>query len=146
MRYANMNLFVAWFLIPETLIMGWLAWGGRMVLELFGVATTEEGVPGRIVGALFLLVAIYLVNRSRGALPPEGNPQGNGYALGHKLILLGNLLAVVLFLFPFTYQLIESKAVVMVISKFAIAFGYLAMGLWAVGISLLYQSAQPVRA
>lgn len=145
MRFSNINVFVAWFLIPETLIMGWLAAIGRVVLELCGLATTEEGVPGRLVGAILLFAAIFFINKVRGSLPPEGNPQVSSYKFGHKLVLLGNLLAIGLFLFPFTYQLVESKLQLMLISKFTIAFGYLAVGCWAIGFSILYQSSQPAR-
>jgi hypothetical protein len=146
MRFANLNLFVAWFLIPETLIMGWLAAVGRVVLELCGLATTEEGVPGRLVGAILLFAVIFFVYKMRGSLPPEGDPRGSSYGFGHKLVLLGNVLAVGLFLFPFTSQLVDSKLLLMLISRFTVAFGYLAVGCWAIGFSFLYQSSQPVRA
>lgn len=55
MKLPELNIFMAWFLIPQTLTMGWVAAVGRMLLELFGTVTQEEGVPGRIVGALLLL-------------------------------------------------------------------------------------------
>jgi len=141
MKFANINLFVAWFLIPQTLAMGWVAFVGRMVLELFGVNTEEEGIPGRVVGAVLLLGAVFLVQFFRGALAPLGNPDGKGYSFGHRLLLIANILAALLFVFPFVWQLIPDRNVVMVLSKFAIAFGYWVMAMWAVGISFIYQSS-----
>jgi hypothetical protein len=143
MKFANINLFVAWFLIPQTLAMGWVAFVGRMVLELFGVNTEEEGIPGRVVGAVLLLGAVFLVQFFRGALAPLGNPDGKGYSFGHRLLLIANILAALLFVFPFVWQLIPNRDVVMVLSKFAIAFGYWVMAMWAVGFSFIYQSSLP---
>lgn len=140
---ARINLFAAWFLIPQTLAMGWVAAVGRIVLSVSGVETQVENIPGRIVGALLLFGAVFLAQHFRGSLPPEGKPEGNGFRFGHRLVLAGNLLAVMLFIFPFAYRLIESRDVVMVLSKFAIAFGYIAVAGWAVGFSLIYQSALP---
>ena len=55
MKLPELNIFLAWFLIPQTLAMGWVAAAGRLVLELFGIVTEEQAIPGRIVGALLLL-------------------------------------------------------------------------------------------
>lgn len=140
---SRINLFIAWFLIPQTLFMGWVAAIGRVVLSLFGLETQEEDIPGRIVGALFLLCVVFLVQHFRGALPPEGKHEGNGFRFGHRLVLAANVLAIMLFIFPFIHRLIENQDVVMVLSKFAIAFGYIAVAGWAVGFSFLYQSALP---
>ena len=80
MKLPDLNIFMAWFLIPQTLAMGWVAFVGRMALELFGVITQEEGIPGRIVGALLLLGVVFVVRRLLGGtLPIVGNPDGNGY-------------------------------------------------------------------
>ena len=146
MRFAKVNLFVAWFLIPQTLAMGWVAFAGRMVLELFGVSTEEEGIPGRIVGALLLLGAVFLSQSIRGALAPAGNPEGKGFRIGHRLLLIANILAALLFVFPFVWHFIEQRDVVMVLSKFTVAFGYWVMAIWTVGLSLIYQSALPAEA
>lgn len=146
MKSANINIFAAWFLIPHTLAMGWVAFAGRMVLEVFGMSTLEEGIPGRIVGALLVLAAVFLVQSFRGELAPLGNPAGKGYMVGHRLVLAANILAGLLFIFPYTWQLIGHRDVVMVLSKFAIAFGYWVMALWAIGFSLIYQSSLPIKA
>lgn len=138
---ARINLFAAWFLIPQTLAMGWVAAAGRIVLSMSGVETQEEDIPGRIVGALLLFGAVFLVQHFRGGLPPEGKPEGNGFHFGHHLVLAANLLAVMLFIFPFAYHLIESRAAVLVLSRFVIAFGYIAVAGWAVGFSFIYQSS-----
>jgi hypothetical protein len=144
MKFAKINLFVAWFLIPQTLAMGWVAFAGRMVLELFGVSTHEEGIPGRIVGAVLLLGVVFLVQHLRGGvLGPVGNPAGKDYRFGQRMVLAANILAALLFVFPFVWQLIQNRDVVMVLSKFAIAFGYWVMAMWSIGFSFIYQSSLP---
>lgn len=146
MKFPNLNLFVAWFLIPQTLAVGWVAFAGRMVLELFGLSTHEEGIPGRIVGALLVLAVVAFVQLTRGALLPLGSPAGKGFVFGHRLVLVANVLAGLLYLFPFAAHLIDHRDLLMVLSKFAIAFGYWVMALWAVGFSFIYQSSLPIKA
>jgi len=143
MKLPDLNIFMAWFLIPQTLAMGWVAFVGRMALELFGVITQEEGIPGRIAGALLLLGVVFVVRRLLGGtLPIVGNPDGNGYHFGHRLILTGNILAAALFIFQLAWHWIPSPDVVMVLAQFTSAFGYWVMPLWAVGFSFIYQSTQ----
>jgi hypothetical protein len=61
MKLSELNIFIAWFLIPQTLAMGWLAAVGRILLELFGIVTQEQGIPGRIMGALLLLGVVLIL-------------------------------------------------------------------------------------
>lgn len=143
MKFAKSNLFIAWFLIPETLAMGWVAFAGRMLLELLGVNTVEEGIPGRIVGALLLLGVVSVVQVMRGSLAPAGNAAGQGYRFGHRWVLAANILAALLFIFPFTWHLLPNRDVVMLYAKFADAFGYWVMAMWGIGISFIYQSGLP---
>ena len=103
----------------------------------------DGAVPGRIVGALLLFGAVYLVLHLRGSLPPQGKPEGNGFRFGHRLVMAGNLLAVLLFIFSLTNSLIGNPDVLMVLTKFTTAFGYWAMACWVVGFSFLYQSSLP---
>lgn len=142
---ARINLFFAWFLIPHALVMDSIALFGHGVLNLLGVATQEGDIPGRLVGGVVLLAAVFLVQYFRGSLPPEGKPEGNGYRLGHRLVLAGNLLAATLFVFMFIHPLIANPDVLMVLSRFSIVFNYMAIPCWAVGFSLLYQSSLPER-
>jgi hypothetical protein len=143
MKY-RVNLFMTWFFIPQTLAMGWVAAVGRIVLELLGGVDTVEGdLPGRIVGALVLFGAVYTFMHVRGSLPPEGKPDGNGFVLGHRLLLAGNILAALLFIFQLTFPLIESRDLHLVLDKFTTAFGYWVMAIWIIGFSLLYQSSLP---
>lgn len=137
------NLFMAWFFIPLTLAMGWVAAIGRVVLELLGAATHEGDIPGRIVGALLLFGAVYLVQYLRGSLPPDGKPGGNGFRFGQRLLLAGNLLSGLFIVFQFSYPLIESRDMWLVLDGFTNAFGYWAMAFWVVGFSFLYQSSLP---
>jgi len=142
MKY-KINLFLAWFFIPQTLVMGWVAFIGRMVLELLGVNTHEGDIPGRIVGSLLLFGIVYSVQHFRGSLPPEGNPGGNGFRLGHRLVMAGNLFSSLFIIFQFTHPLIENRDVLLLLDRFTDAFGYWVMAFWVVGFSFLYQSSLP---
>lgn len=135
------NLFMAWFFIPQTLAMGWVAAVGRIVLELLGVNTHEGDIPGRLVGALLLFGAVYAIFHFRRSLPPEGKPGGNGFKFGHKLVMTGNLFAALLFIYELTNSRIGNRDVLLVLGRFTEAFGYWVMALWVVGFSFLYQSS-----
>lgn len=142
MRFPILNIFAAWFFILQVLAMGWIAAVGRVVLELLGATTHEGDVPGRLVGALLLIAAIYTVWHVLRTLPPQGKPGGNGYLLGHKLVLAANVLGGCLFVFQLFATGIESYNTHMILDKFTTAFGYLAIGCIAFGFSLIFQSAQ----
>ncbi|HCI52064.1 MAG TPA: hypothetical protein DE312_01825 [Gallionella sp.] len=139
----RINLFIAWFLIPQTLGMGWVAFAGRMLLEVLGVNTHEGDIPGRLVGAVLIFGAVYLILHFRGSLPPEGNSTGKGFGFGQRLVLAANLLASLFCLFQFTQFLIESHDLRLVLNGFTDAFGYWVMALWVIGFSFLYQSSLP---
>ncbi len=143
MKYPNANIFAAWFLMLQTLAMGWVAAMGRLLLELLGVATTEGDIPGRLVGALLLLLIVFLVWYFMHGLPPQGKPEGNGFKAGHRVLLIGNILAGLLFVFHFFATSIDSYNTHLILNKFTTSFGYFSMGLFAVGFSLVYQSSLP---
>ncbi len=142
MKY-KINLFMAWFFIPQTLAMGWVAAVGRIILELLGAITQEGDIPSRLVGALLLFGIVFTIHHLRGTLPPEGNPEGNGFIFGHRLVMMANLLASLLFIYPYVSLIIESRDLLMVLGKFTTAFGYWVMAIWVVGFSFLYQSSLP---
>ena len=142
MKY-KINLFMAWFFIPQTLAMGWVAAIGRIVLELLGATTQEGDIPSRMAGALLLFGAVFALHHFRGSLPPEGNSEGNGFRFGHRLVMMGNLLAGLLFIYPYVSLMIDSRDLLMVLGKFTTAFGYWVMAIWVVGFSFLYQSSLP---
>lgn len=142
---ARINIFAAWFLIPQTLTMGWLAATGRIVLELAGANTTEGDIPSRLVGSLLLFAAVYLVLHVRHSLPPEGNPAGQGYRAGQRLVLAANLLGGLFVVFQYTFPMIADRNLHLLLDGFTNAFGYWAMAVWVVGFSFLYQSALPAR-
>ncbi len=135
------NLFMAWFFIPQTLAMGWVAAVGRIVLEILGVNTHEGDIPGRLVGALLLFGVVYAIFHFRRSLPPEGKPGGDGFKFGHRLVTAGNLFAALLFIYELTNSQIGNRDVLLVLSRFTEAFGYWVMALWLVGFSFLYQSS-----
>lgn len=141
MKFPNVNIFAAWFFMPQTLAMGWVASLGRMLLEMLGAPSHEGDIPGRIVGALLLFLIIYLAWHFMRALPPQGKPEGNGYRIGHRVVLSGNLLAGCLFAFHFFSIGIDSHNTHFLLNKFTTAFGYFAMVCFAVGFSLIHQSS-----
>ncbi len=143
MNLYKVNVFMAWLLMLEVVAMGWIAFVGRMLLELLGVDTLEDGIPGRIVGLLLLFGVIISVQILRGSLPPEGKPEGNGFRWGHRLLLIANVLAAILFGFELVKHLMEDRALASVIAKFTDAFGYWVLAMWAIGFSFIYQSALP---
>jgi hypothetical protein len=140
---ARINLFVAWFLIPQTMAMGFVAAVGRILLELLGVNTYEGDIPGRLVGAVLLFGAVYLLLYFRGSLPPEGKPDGKGFRFGQRLLFAANLLAALYCLYQFSQFQIESHNLRLLLNGFTDAFGYWVMALWVIGFSFLYQSSLP---
>ena len=144
MNFYKANVFMAWLLMLEVVAMGWIAFVGRMLLELLGVDTLEDGIPGRIVGLLLLLSVLSSIHIWRGTLPPEGRQGGNGFRFGHRLLLVANVLAAILFGFELVKHLMEDRALASVIAKFTDAFGYWVLAMWAIGFSFIYQSALPV--
>ncbi|HEX7454844.1 MAG TPA: hypothetical protein VF296_02275, partial [Gallionella sp.] len=143
MNYPKSNIFAAWFFMSQTLAMGWVAASGNILLEMLGVPTHEGDVPGRIVGALLLLLIIYMVWHFMRGLPPHGKPEGNGYKFGHRVLLAGNILACLLFVFHLFASDIEGYNTHLILNTFTTSFGYFAMGCFAVGFSLIYQSSLP---
>ncbi|MGE5758272.1 MAG: hypothetical protein ACM3W8_05350 [Sideroxydans sp.] len=143
MKYPNLNIFAAWFLMLQTLAMGWVAAAGGIVLQMAGAPVHEGDVPSRIVGALLLLTVVFLVWYFMRGLPPHGKPEGNGYRVGHKVLLAGNVLAALLFVFHFFASGIDSYNTHLVLNTFTTSFGYFAMGCFAIGFSLIYQSSLP---
>ncbi|MDD5057740.1 MAG: hypothetical protein PHQ60_07695 [Sideroxydans sp.] len=143
MKFPNTNLFAAWFFLVQMVVQGWVVETGRTLLELLGAQTAEGSVPARLVGALLLMFAIYLVVYFRRSLPPQGKPEGNGFNIGHRLLLAGNVLAALLFVFQFFESGITDHNTHLLLVQFTTACGYLAMGLIAAGFSLIYQSSLP---
>jgi hypothetical protein len=76
-------------------------------------------------------------------LPPQGKPEGSGYRFGHRLVFVANILAFLLFVFQFFEAGIADYNTHLVLDKFTNAFGYLAIGCFAVGFSFIYQSSLP---
>ena len=143
MKHPEANIFAAWFFMPQTLAMGWVAASGNLLLQMLGVPAHEGDVPGRMVGALLLLLVVYLAWHFLRGLPPHGKPEGNGYRIGHRVLLAGNILASLLFVFHFFASGIESYNTHLVLDTFTTSFGYFAMGCFAIGFSLVYQSSLP---
>ncbi len=139
----RINIFIAWFLIPQTLVLGWVAASGHLLLELLGANAHEGDIPSRMTGALLVFGAVYLVLHFRGTLPPKGKPDGKGYTTGQRLVLAGNLLAGLFVTFQLSHFLVENRAAFLIMNGFTDAFGYWAMACWVIGFSFLYQSSLP---
>jgi hypothetical protein len=143
MKYPNLNVYFAWFFVFETMAMAWIAAAGNLLLEMLGVSTQVGFIPGRMVGALLLLFAIYLVWYFLRALPPQGKPEGNGFKTGHRIVLAANILACMVFVFQYFEAAITDHNTHLILEKITTPFGYLAMGCFAIGFSLIYQSSLP---
>ncbi len=143
MRFYKWNLFATWVLLPHVLAMGWIAFAGRMLLELAGVDTLEEGIPGRLVGMLLMIGLVASVQIMRGTLWPQANPAGKGFLLGYRLMQVANVLAVLLLAYELAEPFLTDRGLVVVLSKFTDAFGYWVMAMWAISFSFIYQSALP---
>ena len=141
MKYPKVNIFAAWFFMVDTLFMGWVAKTGEILLQLLGVPAVEGDVPSRMVGTLLLFAAVFTVLHFRKSLPPEGMPGEKDYLFGHRLVLIGNMLALSLFVFQMFATTISDYNIHLVLNKFTTAFGYLCMGFFAVGFSFIYQSS-----
>ncbi len=140
---GRIKMFIAWFLIFQVLGMEQIGGVGRFLLGIFGATVPEQAVPGYLVGSLLLFGLIFVVQHYYGPLPPQGKAGGNGYRLGSRLVLAANVLAGAMVLFTFTYPLIESHNIMVVLSWFTNVFSFLAVAGWAVGFSFLYQSSLP---
>jgi hypothetical protein len=143
MKYPNVNLFAAWFFLAHLVVMGWVAAAGNFLLELMGVHTQEGFIPGRMAGALLLMFAIYLVFYFMRALPPQGKPEGYGYAIGHRVVFAANIFACLLIAFQYFEPGITDHNTHLILDQFATTFGYFAMACFAIGFSLIYQSSLP---
>lgn len=143
MNFYSANVFFAWLLMLEVVAMGWIAFVGRMLLELLGVNTQEADIPGRIVGLLLLFGILVSIQLLRGSLPPEGRQVGNGFRFGHRLVLVANMLAASLFCFEFIKPFMLDRTLVLLVAHFTDAFGYWVLAIWAVGFSFIYQSGLP---
>ena len=143
MKYPNVNIIAAWFFLTHMVISGWVAAAGNLLLDMLGVPTQEGFIPGRMVGALLLLLVIYLVWHFMRALPPQGKPDGNGYRIGHRVVFAANIMACLLLLFQYFESGIADYNTHLVLERFTTAFGYFAMGCYAIGFSLVYQSSLP---
>jgi hypothetical protein len=141
MSFQNINLFAVWFLVPVTFVLGWVAFLGRMLLELVGVSTPEGSVPGIVVGLLVLFATVFTLQHLRGGLWPIGKVGGSGYQLGQRLFTAANLLALAILAFRLWGHLLTNHDLLLIVDKFTDAFGYWAMGMWAIGLSFVYQSS-----
>ena len=141
MNFSKLNLLAAWFLLPETWVLGFVSFFGRMVLEVLGVSLPEGSIPSIVVGMLLNLAVVLSIYFVRGNLWPIGNPAGKGFQLGERLVLAANVLAVIILIFRLTGHQIINHDLNMIADKFTDAFGYWAMAMWAIGFSFLYQSS-----
>lgn len=141
MKYPQVNIFAAWFFMVHTIFMGWVTKTGEILLQLLSIPAVEGDVPSRVIGAILLFVGVYAVLYFRKSLPPEGTPGEKDFLFGHRLVLVGNVLALCLFVFQMVATTITDYNTHLVLNKFTTAFGYLCLGFFAVGFSFIYQSS-----
>jgi hypothetical protein len=146
MSFAKLNMFITWVLIPITFVLGWVAFTGRMLLELLNVSTAEGSIPGIIIGMLLVFAAVFIIQHVRGELWPVGNSTGHGYVLGQRLVLAANVLALLILAFRLGGHLLSNRDLMMVFDRFTDAFGYWVMAMWAIAFSFLYQSTLSTKA
>ena len=142
---AKINLFVAWFLMIQIFFRDMLTFVGTWLLGILGMPAPLHEQFGWLAGALILVVLLFSIRHVLGELPPGvGKREGKGYRLGHRVLFAGSLLAFGVYILPMVVNIIHSEDLQVLVSMFVIDFMYMSLAVFGVGISLIYQSAQPV--
>lgn len=142
--WAKINLFVAWFLMLQIPFLDMLVKAGTWLLQILGMPAPLLAQFGWLVGSLMLVSVLLIVRNAMSELPPGvGKREGKGYRIGHRMLLASSVLAFGVYVLPLILQGMQSEEVKVTISLFLTDFMYLALAVFGVGISLVYQSAQP---
>ena len=143
--WAKVNLFVAWFLITQIFLRNVLTILGAWLLFTLGMPAPLHEKFGWLAGSLILVTALFILRHLMGELPPgTGKREGKGYRMGHRVLFASSLLALGVYVLPIVETNIHSEFMMVTVVMFVMDFTYIAMALFGVGISLIYQSAQPV--
>ena len=142
--WAIINVFVAWFLIGQIFFRNVLNIVGAWLLSTLGMPAPLDEQFSWLVGALLLLAVLLILRNALGELPPGvGKREGKGYRLGHRVLLASSVLALGVYVLSIFESQIHSEFLLVTTVMFVMDFTYIAMALFGVGISLIYQSAQP---
>ena len=143
--WAKTNLFVAWFLMVQIPFLNLFTLVGEWLLGVLGMPAPLHGQFGWLVGSLMLVSALLILRNAMGELPPGvGKREGRGYRVGHRMLFASSVLAFGVYILPVVVGSIHSEDLQVTASLFVTDFMYLALAVFGVGISLIYQSAQPV--
>lgn len=143
--WAKVNLFVAWFLITQIFLRNVLTIVGNWLLFALGMPAPLHEQFGWLAGSLICVTALFILRHVLGELPPGiGKPEGKGYVLGHRVLFASSLLALGVYVLPIVETEIQSELMRVTLVMFVTDFTYIAMAIFGVAISLIYQSAQPV--
>lgn len=141
---AKINLFVAWFLMGQVFFRNTLTIVGTWLLHALGMPAPLHEQFGWLAGALMLLSVLFIIRNVFGELPPGvGKRDGKGYKIGHRVLFASSLLTSGVYLLPMLVDGIHNEGMQVLVSMFVIDFMYLALAVFGVGISLIYQSAHP---
>ena len=142
---ARLNLFIGWFLVLQIFLNNVLAELGTGLLGWLGMSELLAEKLGALVGALFLMAALLMVRVYFNELPPGiGKARGNGYRLGHGLILASSVFALGVYVLPFFIHTIQNQVLKVFLAKLVIGMLYPALGMFGFGLSFIYQSALPL--
>ena len=143
--WAKINLFVAWLLMVQIPFLNLFTVVGEWLLGILGMPVSLHAQFGWLVGSLLLVSALLILRTVMGELPPGvGKREGKGYRVGHRMLFASSLLAFGVYILPVVLRSMHSEAMQVTISLFVTDFMYLALAVFGVGISLIYQSAQPI--
>ena len=141
---AKLNLFVAWFLMVQIFFRDMLTKVGVWLLAILGMPAPLHEQFGWLAGALTLVSVLFIIRNFMGELPPGvGKREGKGYKLGHSFLTASSLLALGVYTLPMFVESIHSEFLQVTVAMFLVDFMYMSLAVFGVGISLIYQSAQP---
>lgn len=141
MMKAKVNLFIAWFLMALIISGATLAQLGTRLLGALGTPDPLDDKLGWLVGALLLLLLIFVVRNALGELPPgTGKPGSRGYLFGHGLLLASSASALGMLVLPLLTSGIHHPGILAALSSFEVVLMYQALGLLGIGMTFIYQS------
>ncbi len=141
---AKINLFVAWFLMVQIPFLHLFIVVAEWLLGILGMPAPLYGQFGWLLGSLMLVSVLLILRNAMGELPPGvGKREGRGYQVGHRMLFASSLLAFGVYILPVVVGSMHSEDLQVSVSLFVTDFMYLALAVFGVGISLIYQSAQP---
>ena len=141
---AKFNLFSAWFLMVQIFFRNGLTTIGVWLLANLGMPAPLHEQFGWLAGALMLVSVLLIIRNSLGELlPGVGQRGGKGYKLGHLLLSVSSLLALGIYILPMLIERIPGEFLQVTVSMFMVDFMYMALAVFGVGVSLIYQSSLP---